>query len=999
MKTSIFSRILLASLLPMVLVFSLVIFVINNVVFTNAANEAKETTDLVARQVSRQIALKLANLSTLTHLISENFSDIDFTATGGRYWADEILAKLLTSDKALNCARFAFEPGIFDPDRFYYKTLLQRENGGALAIVDLTPDKLRNPGVSPWYNLPLSTGNRYINITDHYDYDREEEVASAVTMAYPIFKGSRPIGVISLGIRYKSLFDASDFQMDLTRGERIMLVSAEGRILYSENPENEGLTLLSHSSIKPELMAEALRQGAAFSEEGFSPFINSQALTALYPILVEDAGQTIFLYMVVPSEHIYNMARSSTRLILSVSVLGLLLLALSVFLATRNIVRPVKQLTYNFNKVANGDLDITYEAEELRRRSNVRELEILQTSLHKMLGQITRAHDMSLKSAREKLEREKLLTAAQAKSAFFAHMSHEIRTPMNAILGISEIMLHDGRLTERQRKYIQDIRISSDSLLTIINDILDLSKMESGKMVLIPVNFNFKALLDNISSLALYLASEKGLNFKMETGGEIPDFLFCDDVRLRQILLNVISNAVKFTIEGTINFCVIAEPSSLLFIIADTGVGIKPEDLPILFDPFKQADIVKNRGIMGTGLGLSICKNLVQLMGGSITLDSVYGQGSTFFITVPKITGEALETAQPASIKKCFRRSAQILIVDDNEINLNVASGLLKALYGLDSDLAESGSKALEMVQLKDYDLIFMDHMMPEMNGVEAAARIRAMGEKYRNIPIIALTANAVAGTRESLMEAGLNDFLAKPIRKNELEEILRKWIAEESSPGLETDTAITPSDELNLVLAKARMINEINIAVGLESVANQQDIYKQLLKLLAGKIPLVTRILNDLILAGNLPELHIHVHGMKSSLASVGALDLSGLALDLEKAALDNNLPFCRQNLPIFIKRLTKLGDRLNGLFCDSKEAETKPMGDPAELALDLARLAEALNQYDYEDINLNLNKIMAKSYEAAINEILLEIKRRTDGFDYKGAVSLLKSSFDMDA
>jgi signal transduction histidine kinase/ActR/RegA family two-component response regulator len=368
--------------------------------------------------------------------------------------------------------------------------------------------------------------------------------------------------------------------------------------------------------------------------------------------------------------------------------------------------------------------------------------------------------------------------AYQSRTEFISMMSHEIRTPMNAIIGISEILTNDEHLSPSAKSYIRDIKTAGDALLNIINDILDLSKLEMGKMQLLSVDYNFHEFLDNIQSIANYLARDKGLNFKYKIQGLLPNYQKGDDVRLRQILLNIIGNAIKFTIKGSVTLRVKAEEKNIIFEIVDTGIGIKEEDLPHLFEPFKQLDEAHNRHIKGTGLGMSISRYLANLMGGAISAESVYGQGSLFRLVIPRIEGQKPVEALSPDNEPAMGKDVKVLVVDDNALNLTVASGLLR-IHKIKSDTASSGFEALQMLADNDYHLVFMDQMMPEMDGLETTARIRALGGRYKELPIIALTANAMLGTRELLIKAGMNDFLSKPIKRQELAAILAKWVPE----------------------------------------------------------------------------------------------------------------------------------------------------------------------------------------------------------------------------
>lgn len=386
--------------------------------------------------------------------------------------------------------------------------------------------------------------------------------------------------------------------------------------------------------------------------------------------------------------------------------------------------------------------------------------------------------------------------AARMKSDFLANMSHEIRTPLNAIIGMNEMVMREDIPVQAQ-KYSQDIYNAGQTLLAIINDILDFSKIESGKMEIVPVTYELSSVLNDVINMVTKKVNDKGLKLVTNVSQNIPYQLFGDEVRIRQIILNIVNNAVKYTQKGSVTLSVdwewIDEVKLLLKLsVTDTGIGIKEEDLQKLFKGFQRVDMATNRNIEGTGLGLAITRRLVEQMDGRITVESVYDQGSTFTVLLPQVVMNDTPMGDFTSAYQRMHKTreretehftapdARILIVDDNKVNLVVAKGLVKKTM-IQIDTVESGIEALEKIKTNRYHIVLLDHMMPEMNGLETIKRMREQEENMsKDAVIIALTANAISGSREMYMAAGFHDYLSKPIDVIKYTEMIRKYLPQE---------------------------------------------------------------------------------------------------------------------------------------------------------------------------------------------------------------------------
>lgn len=406
---------------------------------------------------------------------------------------------------------------------------------------------------------------------------------------------------------------------------------------------------------------------------------------------------------------------------------------------------------------------------------------------------------VDMTQSRRQLEQMKILKAHaeeanRAKSEFLARMSHEIRTPINAVLGMNEMVLREST-EEDVKKYSMDIKTSAQALLGIINDILDFSKIESGKMEIVPAEYEFNSMLNDLYNIFSLRAQEKGLRFDVSVDPSLPSKLYGDDLRIRQVLVNLLTNAVKYTGKGTVSFEVTGEREGadviLRYTVRDTGIGIRQEDIPKLFSAFERIDEEKNRNIEGTGLGMNISLQLLKLMNTDLHVESVYGEGTRFFFSLRQgvvdvePVGDFQERARKAAREHSYHAGftspeGEILLVDDNRVNRRVFCGLLKQTQVKITDVG-SGRECLDHIRQKHYDLIFLDHMMPEMDGMETIQKMKEMGDNLcQNTPVIMLTANAIVGAKEQYLEAGFDDFLAKPIDQTKLERLVMHWMPQE---------------------------------------------------------------------------------------------------------------------------------------------------------------------------------------------------------------------------
>ena len=615
---------------------------------------------------------------------------------------------------------------------------------------------------------------------------------------------------------------------------------------------------------------------------------------------------------------------------------------------------------------------------------------ILATSLSVILVRIDLQKQRASGREREAIiQRQAAQTANEAKSQFLANMSHEIRTPMNAVLGMAELLLQEN-MNKRQLQYAGDIKMSAMSLLNIINDILDLSKIQSGKFSLSPVHYDFDMLIDSVGSVVQFLIYEKNVSFELDMQEHEESCLYGDDIRLRQVFLNLLGNAVKFTPEGHIRLTVRFTDTTVGITVSDTGIGIPSENIHTLFDAFEQADVLTNRNTKGTGLGLTITKSIVEMMNGRISAESVYGHGASFHVEIPKILGDAsMIRRYKTNENPISAPDARILVVDDNRTNLTVAAGLLEG-FGIKAETAESGSEAMELVRKNKYDMVFMDHRMPGMNGVETTRAIRESGA---DVPIISLTASVYPEVKGKMLESGMNDYLTKPIIKTELIRILKKWIPDEKiikTNYSETDKNGPAEEGQKEFWAKTEAIAGLDLTAGLQRVDGRRDLYEKTLRLTLLEIEKSDGNLNKFMAAGDMENFGVEVHGIRGTLANIGAMELSAAASELEAASDNGDCGFCVQNLPDFLKNLNGLHTRLSDAF-SVLSRDDSPSEIPPELPLAFDRLAGAFDETDLVLIDREIEIIDALNLRGKLRDDVEKIKDAVMMMDYAGAAEYM--------
>ena len=611
------------------------------------------------------------------------------------------------------------------------------------------------------------------------------------------------------------------------------------------------------------------------------------------------------------------------------------------------------------------------------------------------------------------LELEKAIAeeATRAKSSFLANMSHEIRTPINAVLGMNEMILRESE-DPNIIAYSESVRSAGNTLLGLVNNILDFSKIEAGKMEINDVNYDLSSVLNDLVNMIQTRADDKGLLFAMDFNPSIPKVLFGDEVRIKQIVTNMLTNAVKYTEKGTVTFRMDYEKKEsdpdhvyLKIAVEDTGIGIKQEDIHKLFEQFDRIEEKRNRHIEGTGLGMNITQRLLEMMDSTMEVESEYGKGSCFhFVLKQKVVRwEELGDYQSAyqqllGKRKTYKEKliapdADVLVIDDNPMNLMVFKSLLKQTR-IRIDTANSGDEGLTLAYDKKYDVIFFDHMMPEKDGIETLHEMRAQAKNPNlDTPSICLTANAVSGAREQYLEAGFDDYLTKPIDSDRLEKMLIHYLPDdkilETVPGDEFDAAGAADETESAVELPAFLsqIDEIDPNTGIQNNGGDVEAYLQTLKVYAGMTEKSVKEIRDLYASGDVKNATIKIHALKSTSRIIGATDVGELAQCLEDAGKAGDTATLDAELDGLLSRTEIIGAALAPLLAEQEEetddADLQPLDD-AELSRYLDEIRELAENCDDAGIEDVLDELAAYRIPDEEKEKLREIRQALDMFDF---------------
>ena len=605
---------------------------------------------------------------------------------------------------------------------------------------------------------------------------------------------------------------------------------------------------------------------------------------------------------------------------------------------------------------------------------------------------------------------EEAVAVSEAKTSFLSNMSHEIRTPINAVLGMNEMILRECE-EENILVYANNIKNAGHTLLGLINDVLDFSKIEAGKIEILNVDYDLASVINDLVNMIQTRADSKGLILNLEIDKTMPTSLYGDEVRIKQVITNILTNAVKYTEKGSVTFKVgyerIEDDPNHLFMnvaVTDTGIGIKPEDIEKLFIEFERIEEKRNRNIEGAGLGMTITKRLLEMMGSRLEVQSTYGEGSTFSFRLRQRVNKWDEigdyettyreniTGQKKYKEKFIAPDASVLVVDDVPMNLEVFKSLLKKTK-VKIETADSGRECLSLTHQNKYDLIFLDHMMPEMDGIETLHNMRR-DEQNQNIgtPTICLTANAISGAREEYLREGFDDYLTKPIDADALEKAMINYLPKDKVQKIEKDQAEAESGDKVEIPSWICEIADIDADKGVSHCGSPES-YLETLAIYGKSAPASADEIENLWAAGDLANTTVKVHAIKSLSRAIGAEEIGALAEKLELAGKAGETEPLEKELPGLLSRIRAVCSALTPLVADEEVPDDDlPEIDQEELQDAYCTLKDVAESMDAKTAQHIIKLLSGYKLPEADKERVAKVKKAIESFDWDQISEILK-------
>jgi len=836
------------------------------------------------------------------------------------------------------------------------------------------------------------------NISSGVFFDETALLPYSTRCYAPIYKDDVLLGVLSLGTNIctekyvDNLYELTGIHFSLYKGDVILMTSLK----------NDGGIRNIGAKLEYSYVADAVlnkNETVIIERDLFGdPYM------AIYWAIKDYYGETIGMWAAAMPLDLQKRETNKVLLIILFCSLGIIsIFALAASILGNKISIPVRRITEFAVRVANGNLN-----DDLTVNSNDE------------LGQLTGALHVMIKNLKDRIKEAEeqhaaAVAANKAKSTFLSTMSHEIRTPMNAIIGITEIQLRYEEHPQNVLEAFEKIYSSGDMLMSIINDILDLSKIESGKLELLENKYEFASMISDTAQLNMMRIGSKQIEFELKVGENIPVTLLGDELRVKQILNNVLSNAFKYTDAGKVSMSVAADESviesgkvTVVFKVSDTGQGMTKEQVEKLFDEYSRFNREANRTTEGTGLGMSITRNLINMMNGRINVESEAGKGSVFTIFLPqgKVDSEVIGREMAENLCKfrmhnrAYLKNIQIslepmpygkiLIVDDVDTNIFVAKGLMLPYSLKEIDSALSGNEAIEKIKNGNvYDVIFMDHMMPGMDGIEAVRHIRNAGYKE---PIVALSANAVEGNSGIFLQNGFDGFISKPIDMRQLNLIMNNYVRDKQPPEIIEEVRRQTQNTAQLSAPQKQILHGsifngadipgLDITKGLKRFDGNEKVFLDVLRsYAAGVNSMLDKI--ETFNEQSLADYIIKVHGIKGTSFDIFAEQVACEAKALEEAGKSGDLEYINKNHSSFLKKARELVSCISKVCASIEINNDKPLKDKPDIKI-LFNLITACNDFDMDGADEAIAELEKYKYESD-NELIEWLRNAVDGMQFE--------------
>ena len=907
----------------------------------------------------------------------------------------ENLAKIMTSlavfQKGAVGTFFRMESSKYGPTRGIYLTGSYQKSFVRIRNTDLSkysPTDTENVG---WYYLPIWKKSPVWTAP----YNNANISQKMLSYCIPLYKNDALLGVVGIDLNLAIIEDMiNSLQLENSKG---LLLGDENNLIHL-NTRYE-LTKAVERSQELSLILELFQNSnnetlQKFTWEGNKYF---GSLTKL------DNGMS-YITAISQNELFKKLYGQIVLLIISFILVSILTVVL-IFFINSKIISPIKIITKTTNRLARGELfiDIPYNSEnEIGTLAN--NIRLMTTQLKEYIEYISEQTKKEREAKEAALTESQINAAAsQAKSAFLANMSHEIRTPINAVLGMNEMILREAK-DQNILGYSANIKTAGANLLSIVNDILDFSKIEAGKMELLPDNYEMSSLIIDLMNMTRERAQKKGLKYELNISPDFPKTLFGDSIRIKQCILNLLTNAIKYTKEGSVTFTINYQKVDETYInlnihIIDTGCGIKSEDMKKLFAPFERIEEEKNRTIEGSGLGISIVRKLLHMMESTLEVQSTYGKGSDFSFTIKQkvidwTPAGNLNVAYKESIEqmtdykeKLHAPRAHLLFVDDTAMNLDVIKGLLKKT-GIKIDTALSGKEALEAVKQNNYDIIFIDHRMPEMDGIETLHVMKKMKDNLSTgKPCIALTANAISGVKKMYLEEGFDDYISKPVNPAKLEELIKQYLPDdyiEEAPESSASETYEESSLSSEFINKMYKIEELDVESALKNCGSE-ELLLQTINQYHSSIDEKALELQQFYEAEDWKNYEIKVHSLKSTSRLIGALKFSKLAEFLEECAHNNTISEIRENHKKLIDIFLNFRYILEPLLENNDNNIEKQEISEEELSEKIKLLEEYANAFDIDGLDNLIKELTSVKLPLDFSDIFDKIRKSVENVDFK--------------